>query len=350
MKSATREAPESRSSDASGPPSDSGSRRLGRGAGLAGRVIDIIFGRYATLVLLAVLVVIFSLTTNKFMTSQNWENLLVTQAVTACMALGVILPLAAGEFDLSIGYLVGVLAMLGAFLAGKGGGFGEVLIAMLAGGALIGFANGVLTVYFRISSFIATLGVGILLSGVTEGLSGGQVLFSSIPTQLTSLGNGAFLGIATTVWLTLVIAAILLYVLEHTPFGRRLYAVGGSERVAFLAGVRTGWMKIAAFVIAGLLVGVGAVFSLAQSGAANPSFGSDLLLPAYAAAFLGVTTYRPGYYNVPGAIVAIVLLAVGFNGLNLLGTPFWVQPIFNGAVLLVAVITARSESRSVKVG
>jgi ribose transport system permease protein len=176
------------------------------------------------------------------------------------------------------------------------------------------------------------------------------VLFSNIPTALTDLGKGQFLGVGTTVWLALVLAVALLYVLEHTPFGRRLYAVGGSERVAFLAGVRTGRVKIAAFAGAGLLVAIGAIFALGQSGAANPGFGADLLLPAYAAAFLGVTTYRPGYYNVPGAIVAIVLLAVGFNGLNLLGAPFWVQPIFNGAVLLLAVITARAESRHVKVG
>lgn len=311
---------------------------------------SVIFGRYATVVLLAVLILVFSLATNKFMTSENWQNLLVTQAVVACMTLAAILPLVAGEFDLSIGYLVGVLAMLGAYLAGQGGGLVEVVGAMLVAGLLIGISNGVLTVYFKISSFIATLGVGILLSGVTLGLSGGRVLFSGIPAGLTSLGNGHFLGVATTVWLALVLAAILLYILEHTPFGRRLYAVGGSERVAFLAGVRTGWMKIAAFSFAGILVGIGAVFSLAQSGAANPGFGSDLLLPAYAAAFLGVTTYRPGYYNVPGAMVAIILLAVGFNGLNLLGAPFWVQPIFNGAVLLLAVITARAESRHVKVG
>lgn len=349
MKSATREAPEPRpSAPTEAAPDRPDAPRAQRMA--AGRIVSVIFGRYATLLLLAVLVVIFSLTTSKFMTSENWQNLLVTQAVTACLALGAILPLAAGEFDLSIGYLVGALTMLGAFIAGKGAGFAEVLAAMLLGGLLMGLVNGALTVYFRISSFIATLGVGILLSGVTLGLSGGQVLFAGIPAQLTSLGNGSFLGVATVVWLTLVIAGILLYGLEHTPFGRRLYAVGGSERVAFLAGVRTGRMKVAAFAGAGVLVGVGAVFSLSQSGAANPSFGSDLLLPAYAAAFLGVTTYRPGYYNVPGAMIAIVLLAVGFNGLNLLGAPFWVQPIFNGAVLLVAVITARAESRRVKVG
>ena len=105
-----------------------------------------------------------------------------------------------------------------------------------------------------------------------------------------------------------------------------------------------------AIAAAAPLLMIAALFQLSLNGSANPGFGSELLLPAYAAAFLGVTTYRPGYYNVPGTIVAIVLLAVGFNGLNLLGAAFWVQPIFNGAVLLLAVITARSEARHVKVG
>lgn len=314
------------------------------------RVASALLSRYATVLLLALLVLVFSLATPKFLTAQNWQNLLVTQAVVACLALAAILPLVAGEFDLSLGYLVGVLAMLGAYLAKHGGSGLEVVLAMLAAGILVGLINGVLTVVFKISSFIATLGVGIILSGATLGLSGGQVLFSNIPPALTNLGKGELLGVGTPVWLALSLAGVLLYVLEHTPFGRRLYAVGGSERVAFLAGVRTGRVKIAAFAGAGLLVAIGAVFALGQNGAANPGFGADLLLPAYAAAFLGVTTYRPGYYNVPGAIVAILLLAVGFNGLNLLGAPFWVQPVFNGAVLLVAVITARAESRHVKVG
>jgi ribose transport system permease protein len=320
------------------------------GASTVRRIGAAIVNRYATVLLLLLLIVVFTLASPKFLTAQNWQNLIITQSVVACIALAAILPLVAGEFDLSLGYLVGVLAMLGAYLAKHGGGAVEVVVVMLLAGMFVGLINGVLTVSFKISSFIATLGVGIVLSGVTLGLSNGQVLFSNIPTALTDLGKGAFLGIGTTVWLALVLAAVLLYILEHTPFGRRLYAVGGSERVAFLAGVRTGRVKIAAFAGAGLLVGIGAIFALGQSGAANPGFGADLLLPAYAAAFLGVTTYRPGYYNVPGAIVAIILLAVGFNGLNLLGAPFWVQPIFNGAVLLLAVITARAESRHVKVG
>jgi ribose transport system permease protein len=312
------------------------------------KAATIVFTRYATVLLLLLFTVVFSASSPQFLTAANWQNLLVVQAVVSCSAFAAILPLVVGEFDLSLGNMIGFLTMLGAFLSGQGYEAPTVVPVMLLGGVLVGLLNGFLTVYFQISSFIATLGTGILLSGVTMGLSGGQVLFDGIPQAILSVGQGHILGLGITVWLTAIIAVILLYVLEQTPFGRKLYAVGGSERVAFLAGIRTGLLKIAAFALAGLLIGIGAIFALGQNGAANAGFGPELLLPAYAAAFLGVTTYRPGYYNIPGAVIAILLMAVGFNGLNLLGAPFWVQPIFNGTVLVVAVICAQAESRRTK--
>jgi ribose transport system permease protein len=312
------------------------------------RVVSVLLTRYATALIVILLIVVFSLSTKQFLTADNWQNLLVVQAVVSCTAFAAILSLVVGEFDLSLGNMLGFLTMLGAFLGGQGLTGHVVIPVMLIGGVLVGLLNGFLTVYFQISSFIATLGTGILLSGLTMGLSGGQVLFDGIPPTILSVGQDHFLGLGISVWLTAVIALILLYVLEQTPFGRKLYAIGGSERVAFLAGIRTGRMKIIAFALAGLLVGVGAIFALGQNGAASAGFGPELLLPAYAAAFLGVTTYRPGYYNIPGAVIAILLMAVGFNGLNLLGAPFWVQPIFNGGVLVIAVISARAEARHVK--
>lgn len=312
------------------------------------KVATLVLTRYATVLLLVLFAVVFSATSPQFLTTANWQNLLVVQAVVSCTAFAAILPLVVGEFDLSLGNMIGFLTMLGAFLGGQGYEAHVVIPMMLLGGVLVGLLNGFLTVYFQISSFIATLGTGILLSGFTMGLSGGQVLFDGIPQAILSVGQGHMLGLGITVWLTAVIAVILLYVLEQTPFGRKLYAVGGSERVAFLAGIRTGVLKIAAFALAGLLIGIGAIFALGQNGAANAGFGPELLLPAYAAAFLGVTTYRPGYYNIPGAVIAILLMAIGFNGLNLLGAPFWGQPIFNGTVLVVAVICARAESRHKK--
>ncbi len=320
-----------------------------QGQGQAGRrVAAVALSRYGSLVLLALMILGFSVASEQFLTVRNFQNVLVVQSVVSCMAFAAVVPLIIGEFDLSLGYLIGFLSMVGAYLGGAGQGAEVVIPAMLALGVVVGVINGLLTVRLHISSFIATLGTGILLSGMTLGISGGQVLFSGIPRLITRIGQGSILGLGPAVWLTIVLAVVLYFLLEFTPFGRKLYSIGGSERVAFLAGVPVGALKIASFAISGFLVGIGAIFALGQSGAANAGFGPELLLPAYAASFLSVITYRPGYYNIPGIVVAILLLAVGFNGLNLLGAPFWAQPIFNGAVLLIAVVTARAEGRHIR--
>jgi ribose/xylose/arabinose/galactoside ABC-type transport system permease subunit len=153
MKSSPSAAPAAATQDRRMPTGARDGQAGGRpGASLLRRLVSAVLNRYATLLLLGLLVVVFSLATPKFLTAQNWQNLLVTQSVVACLALAAILPLVAGEFDLSLGYLVGVLAMLGAYLAKHGGGAAEVIAAMIAAGLLVGLINGVLTVYFKISS------------------------------------------------------------------------------------------------------------------------------------------------------------------------------------------------------
>lgn len=307
-------------------------------------------GRYPTAILLVVLGAFFSITTSEFLTTANLTTLVSAQSVVALVTLGALMPLIVGEFDLSLGYMVGLLTMLGAYLGGHDWVGLPVILAVLLGGCFIGLVNAVLSVRFKIASVIATLGVGIMLTGFTSALAGGAVLFEGIPPVLTDVGNAKFLGISDVAWIVIVIAIVLIYVLEHTPFGRRLYATGASERVAFLSGVKTSRMKFCGFVLAGVLMGAAGLAELSTTGSASPTFGAELLLPAYAGAFLSVVAYRPGYFNVPGAIIAVALIAVGSNGLSLLGVPYWGQPLFNGAVLVVAVLGARAESRRVRVG
>jgi ribose transport system permease protein len=306
--------------------------------------------RYATFGILAVLIIVFTLTAPDFMTVSNWQDILVTQAVPICIGLAALAPLVVGEFDLSLGYALGFVTMLGAWVAEHGAGTLEVILIMLIAGIVIGLVNGILTVVFGISSFIATLGTGILLSGFVLGISSGEVLFAGISPFILEIGKNEFLGLSLSVWIALALAIIMLYVLEHTPMGRHLYAIGGSERVAFLAGVRTRFLKVAAFGLAGLLVAIGSILELSSGAGANPNTGPNFLLPAYAAAFLGVTVYKLGRYNVVGTIVAVILLAVGFDGLSLLGVPYWGEPVFDGAVLVLAVLFARAEARHVAVG
>ena len=306
--------------------------------------------RYATIGLLIALSVVFSLTAPDFLTTANIQNLLITSTVGTCVAFAALLPLIIGDFDLSLGYMVGFLAMIGEYFAKQGADTVEIVLIMLVGGVVIGGINGLLVVRLRISAFVATLASGIILSALTEGISGGQILFGGVPKVLIDVSRNRWFGLGISVWIVIVLGIVMLWVLEHLPVGRRWYAIGGSERVAFLAGVATKRLRVMAFVVAGLLVAVGAIFQLGSRGSADPTFGPDLLLPAYATVFLGVTTHRPGYYNVVGTGVAIVLLAVGFNGLTLLGVPFWVEPLFDGVVLLVAVLAARAEARQVRVG
>jgi ribose transport system permease protein len=221
---------------------------------------------------------------------------------------------------------------------------------MVVGGMLIGLINGLLVVKWRISAFVATLGTGFILSALTEGISGGTLLFGGSYKILVNLADDKVAGIGISVLAALVIALIMLWLLEHVPLGRKWYAIGGSERVAFLAGVPTKRLRVLAFVAAGLLVSVAAIFQLGSAADADPTFGPQLLLPAYATVFVGVTTHRPGYYNVVGTVVGLLVLAVGFNGLTLLGVPVWVEPLFDGVILIAAVLLARAEARTIKVG
>lgn len=303
--------------------------------------------RYGAVLMLIGICVVFSiLSPESFATKQNAVTILQQQAVLACLALGLLLPIAVGEFDLSVGYVLGFVAVVAAALGGKTGLPGGVIIPVcILIGLLIGTLNGILTAKFGIHSLIATLGVGFAVSGGTIGVSGGTTLFQGVSPIIPKLANTNILGLKSAVWIVFALAILLFVVLEFTPFGRRIYAVGGSERVARLAGVRTDMIKIAAFAIAGGMAACAGLLQLGQAGGATPSFGINLLLPAFAAIFLGATAIKPGVFNVWGTVIAILLLAAGFTGLGLQGVPLWVEPIFDGTVLLVAVLVTKREAR-----
>jgi ribose transport system permease protein len=304
--------------------------------------------RYGALLMLLLVCVVFSiLEPSTFATKSNAVTILQQQAVLACLALGLLFPIAVGEFDLSVGYVLGFAAVEAASLGGASHVSGGLVIPLvILTGLGIGFLNGILSAVFKIHSLIATLGVGFAVSGATVGISGGTTLYEGIPQAIPELSNTNILGLRSAVWVVLVVAVILYLILTFTPFGKRIYATGGSERVARLAGVRTSLIKVVAFSIAGGLAAFAGLLLLGQSGGATPNFGVDLLLPAFAAIFLGATAIRPGTFNVWGTIIAILLLAAGFTGLGLEGVPLWVQPIFDGTVLILAVLITRREDRS----
>ena len=325
------------------PPREAASAsRASRGSGAASRLAT----DYGVVGFLLLLIVAFTIALpDKFPEWANLQVILGSQAIPALLALAVMVPLVAGEFDLSVAATLGLASVFAAWASSKGLAPGVVLLLCLAIGVAVGVVNGLLVTVVGVGAFITTLGMATILSGGNLLMTDGSVLVQGIPTTLTDLARTELLGLPIVVFYALALALLLYYLLEWTPFGRYLQATGKGREAARLTGVRTDRWLFLSFVIAGAIAAFAGFMQTARIGSAPPTVGPDFLLPAYAAAFLGATTIRPGRFNVWGTIVGVLVLAVGINGLNLAGVAFWVPPVFNGVALVLAVSVAVVVSR-----
>lgn len=293
---------------------------------------------YTGVLLLAIFIVVFGFwVPDTFLTKLTWQTLASEQAVTAIIAIGLLIPLAAGAFDLSCAAMVGFAAVLvSALTAREGVPLAPAVVLTLAVGAAVGAANGLLVVKVGIDSFIATLGMSSVLLAPTYAISGDRII-SGVPDSLTALTDSRVLDVPIIAVYTLATALVVWYVLEHTPLGRRIVATGSGGEAARLAGVRTGRMVFGGLVTSALLSAVAGILLASKLGTATPDLGPAYLLPAFAAAFLGTTQIKPGRFNVWGTVLAIFLLATGVKGLQLAGAAGWVTDLFNGVALILAV-------------
>jgi ribose transport system permease protein len=290
------------------------------------------------------LFVLFSLwVPSTFLTSTTLKSLLDEQAVTAIVAIGMVIPLAAGAFDLSVGYMLGFGAIMAPWLIGiHGFAIVPAIVLTLLACSAFGALNGTLVTVFGISSFIATLGVSSILSAMINWVSGGEDIIG-LPQSFLNIADSTLFGIALPVYYLFALALVTWYVLEHTPWGRYLYATGSNPEAARLAGVPTSRLIFLSLILAALFAGFAGVIETAQIGSGSPSIGPDYLLPVFAGVFLGSTQIRPGHVNVWGTVLAVYILAMGVKGLQLAGAPFWIPDMFNGVALIIAVGLARGE-------
>jgi ribose transport system permease protein len=294
---------------------------------------------HGLLVLLLVLIGGFSLLRpDTFPTTVNFQAITSARAVVALLALAVMIPLAANEFDLSVGYVVGLGHILVVGLQVRLHLPWELaaLLVVLAG-AGIGAINGLLITQFRISSFIATLGIGTFVYGISQWYTGGeQIVGRKFP--------GGFLLLSENIGpvpfglvLVLAVALALWITFEHMVPGRFLYVIGSNQRAADLTGIPSARYKLLAFVASGTLTGIAGVVLGSELRVGQSTVGADFLLPAFAGALLGATSVRPGRVNVWGTLLAVSVLAVAVSGLQHLGADFYVEPLFNGVMLVLAV-------------
>ena len=306
-----------------------------------------ILSRFGLLVVFAAVVALFTtLNPTSFLTLGNAQLIALTQAIIGFIALAVMLPMVVGQFDLSAGFQFGFAQGLCAVLVLRlGWNPALAVVAVLLAGALIGLINGLFITRLHLASFTTTLGVGIVVLGMTQFVTDDEVVSGSVAGWFVALGRSQVVGLPLPFAYLVIAGGILLFFLEYTIWGRRCYATGSNPSAALLAGIDTNATILHAMVIGGLLSAVAGCISVMNLGSSSPTIGLGELLPAFAGAFLGATAFYPGRYNVAGTIVAVYLVGVGIIGLQQLGAASYVEQLFNGGALLIAIVVSSLAAR-----
>ena len=294
---------------------------------------------YGLVILTVFLIALFSvLLPNTFPTMLNLRAIVSDKAIIALLSLGAMIPMAAGRIDLTVGYgivLWHILAISLQTMMGLPWPLAVAVVLML--GALTGFLNGMLVEVAKIDSFIATLGTGTVLYALALWHTGGRQMVGTLPEGFYDISTTFVFGLPITGYYLLAITLVLWVVLEYTPVGRYLYAIGANQRAAQLNGIPTRKYVIGAFMASGAMTALAGVILASKLRIGQASVGLEFLLPALVGAFLGSTTIKPGRVNVWGTIIGVAILAVGISGIQQFGGSFWVEPLFNGVTLLIAI-------------
>lgn len=324
----------------------------------ANRIVILLLKLRAVL-MLVLLLILFSALSPTFFTTNNLAILAKHVAISALLAVGMTFVVLTGGIDLSVGSVAGLSGIVAGLLI-TGITFGGathfapipvVILCALLAGALVGACNGLLVARFSVAPFIATLGTLYIARGTALLLSSGHT-FPNLGgstahgnTGFPTFGQSFLMGIPTPVWMTLAIAAIAAVIAARTPFGRHVYAVGGNERAARLAGIRTSRVKGITYVISGVCAALVGLIIAAQLESAHPATGESFELNAIAAVVLGGTSLMGGRGSIGGSLIGALVIGVLADGLVMLGvSEFW-QIVIKGVVIVLAVAVDQLQSR-----
>jgi ribose transport system permease protein len=300
-----------------------------------GRLIPV----YGLVILTVGLILLFSiLLPGTFPTILNVRSIVSDKAIIALLSLAAMIPMASGRIDLTVGYGIVLWHILAISLqTSYGFPWPVAVLVVLALGVVTGFLNGLLVEVAKIDSFIATLGTGTVLYALALWHTGGRQVVGVLPQGFYDLNGTMVFGLPITGFYVVAIAICMWIVLEYLPIGRYLYAIGANPKAAALNGIPVRKFVIGAFVTSGLLAALTGVLLASKLRIGQASVGLEYLLPALVGAFLGSTTIKPGRVNVWGTMIGVIILAVGISGIQQFGGSFFVEPLFNGVTLLVAI-------------
>lgn len=294
---------------------------------------------------LVVLSAVFSAATPNFLTSNNLFSVLRQVTYSGLLAFGMTFVILIGGIDLSVGAILALVGIITASLIQTGM---DPILASCIGillGAACGAVNGLLVSVGRIAPFIATLATMILFRGIAQEYSQSKPITINVDGFFNDIGSGyLFNTVPTPVVLMLAVYFVLWFVLKKTRFGRHVYALGGSEDVARISGLKVRSLKLWVYTLSGMLSAVAALVVTSRLSSASPNAGVMYELDAIAAVVLGGTSLSGGRGWLFGTLVGVVLLGVLSNGLNLLNVSANYQLIIKGAVILFAVLLDRKNA------
>lgn len=312
--------------------------------------------KYGFLLLLAGMVLYFSLVTRGFASPQSAVFILQSVSITGILALGVTATLVVGGFDLSIGSVATTAMMASSYvMVVMGGDAVTATLVCLAVGILVGLINGIIIVYMRVPDLLATLGMMFLLLGLQRIPTEGRSIATGMTLPDGSVATGAFspgflaLGrhrfdlilpnlVPVSVVVLIVLAIVIWFFLQYTRFGRMMYAVGSNERAASLAGAPVNAYKIWAYIISGVFASIGGILLAARLGRGDIASGNNLLLDAVAAALIGFAVLGAAKPNAFGTAVGALFVGILLQGLTMMNAPYYTQDFVKGAVLVIALI------------
>ena len=295
--------------------------------------------QYGIIIAFLLLCVALTFLNKYFLTPENISNILLQTSINGILAMGMTLVILTGGIDLSVGSVLAFSSIVAATFV-TGDNPQSPLVALLVGiltGAVLGLINGCIIAYLKIPSFVATLGMLSVARGLTYAYTGGMPV-PNLSESFLNLGEGFFFGVPMPVLIFLLIFAILWVVLNHTTYGRSVYAVGGNVKSARTAGIATKPVIASVYVIAGLLAGLGGLILTARTSSALPQAGVSYELDAIAAVVIGGTSLSGGVGSIAGTLLGALIIGTINNGLDLLGVSSAYQQIVKGCIIVVAVL------------
>ena len=309
--------------------------------------LSVLATKYGTVFFFALICIGFTILRPKtFFSLSNLITVLRQISILAILGAGLTVVMITNRIDLTIGYTTSAISVfVGAMMVDFNVNVWIASILSLVVGACLGSLSGIAVSILNIPDFIATLSMGFLISGFNQAYTKGHPI-SHLPADFAVFGKGTFLGVPNSIYIMFIFLVIIYILLNHTTFGRHVYAIGGNQEAAMMSGINVKRTLLTTYIVSGIGCAIGALILSSKLQTCHPTAGDDYLMDALATVYVGATAFRGGEPNILGTFVGALIIGVLNNGLTLCNVAYYNQDIAKGAVIFLAVtITSIQRAR-----